>query len=160
MPGTAEALILWGTGRGDYQRDGYLANAVRPSLHDSTKVASSWRIAPGELFSYTITLHNPGQLIYNASMTDVLPPLVSYADNLWASSGSATYSDGVVSWTGPVNSAEDVLIRFTAIMDSSITEPVVVVNTAQISDGLGHSWLPKARVYVLGKAIFLPLVGH
>jgi uncharacterized repeat protein (TIGR01451 family) len=160
LPGTTEALILWGTGRGSYQRDGYLANAVRPSLHDSTKIASSWRIAPGELFTYTITLRNPGQRINNASMTDVLPPLVSYADNLWVSSGNANYSGGVVSWTGPVTSAEDVVIRFDAIMNNSITEPVVVVNTAQISDGLGHSWLPKVRIYVLGKVIFLPIVGH
>lgn len=158
LPGTENAVILWGTGRGDYQRDGYLAEPVRSSLDGSTKAASSWQIAPGEVFSYTISLRNPGQPIQNASLTDVLPLLVAYEGNLWASSGSASYSSGTVSWNGPVNSDAVVVIRFDARMDGEITQPEVVKNSALVFDGLGHSWQLDSTVYVLGMPVFLPQV--
>ena len=49
LPGTANAAILWGTGRGDYQRDGNLSDAIQPTLKNSTKSTSLSRPNPGEL---------------------------------------------------------------------------------------------------------------
>ena len=100
----SNATILWGTGRGDYQRDGNLSNAILPTLRDSTKTSSLLNANPGDLITYTITLRNPGQTMNNASMTDPLPPELVYAGNLWASSGIASYADGMVSWNGAVSS--------------------------------------------------------
>jgi len=160
LPGTADAYIMWGTGRGDYQRDGNLTNAILPTLRESTKTSSLPRANPGDLLTYTITLRNPGKRLNNASMTDPLPPQMAFAGNLWASSGIASYSNGIVSWNGAVSPSDDVVIHFDASVDAGIIAPTVIDNTATIADGASHDWLRQALVYVLGIPIFLPLVRH
>ena len=160
LPGTADAKILWGTGRGDYQRDGNLSNAVQPTLSDSTKTSSHPGANPGDLLTFTITLHNPGRGLNNASMADPLPIQLNYAGNLWVSSGNASYSNGTVSWNGAVNSSVEVVVRFDATVDAGISSPTVITNTATITDGAGHSWQRQSRIYVLTKPSFLPIVRH
>ncbi len=160
LPGTEHATILWGTGRGDYQRDGNLSNASLPTLRDSTKSSSLVNANPGDVITYTITLRNLGQRLNNASLTDPLAPELTFAGNLWASSGSASYINGKVTWNGAVSSALDVVIRFDATVDAGIISPTTIINTATISDGNGHSWQRQAHVFVLTKPNFLPLVGR
>ena len=158
LPGTANAYIQWGTGRGDYQRDGYRPNALQPTLRDSTKASNRPGANPGDLLIYTITLHNSAGTLNNASMTDPLPVELVYAGNLWASSGTASYSGGTVSWFGAVSFSANVVIRFDASVDAGIISPMVIINTATISDGVGHSWQREAAVTVFGIPLFLPLV--
>ena len=160
LPGTADATILWGTGRGDYQRDGNLSDAIQPTLRDSTKTSSHPGANPGDLLTFTITLRNPGWGLNNASMADPLPPQLNYAGNLWASSGNVSYSNGNVSWNGAVSSSVEVVIRFDASVDAGISSPMVIINTATIADGAGRSWQRQSRVYVLTKPSFLPIVRH
>ena len=160
LPATANATIFWGTGRGNYQRDGYLSDSYLPTLSESTKTASDYRVSPGELVTFTITLHNPGQSLNNVSLSDPLPPDLTYGGNLWASSGTPGYSNGIVSWYGEVSTSVDVVVRFDATVDPGIVSPARIVNSAAISDGAGHSWQREARIYVLGISTFLPLVRH
>jgi uncharacterized repeat protein (TIGR01451 family) len=160
LPGTANAYILWGTGRGDYQRDGNLSDAILPTMIDSTKTSSLPRANPGDLLTFTINLHNPAQRLKNARVSDLLPPELAYEGNLWASSGTTSYSDGIVSWNGSISFSVDVVIRFDATVDAGIISPTVIVNAATITDGIGHNWQRQARVYVLGILSYLPLVRH
>lgn len=160
LPGTANATILWGTGRGSYQRDGNLSNAIQPTLADSSKSSSLINADPGDTLTFTITLQNPSGIINNASMTDQLPPEVDFAGNLWASSGTPDFSNGMVSWTGAVSSSAEVLIRFDALVDAAITFPTVIHNTASITDGAGHTWQRQSHVYVLTLPVFLPILKH
>jgi uncharacterized repeat protein (TIGR01451 family) len=160
LPGTELATVLWGTGRGDYQRDGNQSNAIQPTLRDSTKTSNHMNANPGDLITYTITLNNPGEGLNNASMTDPLAPELTFAGNLWASSGSASYANGKVNWSGAVSSDVDVVIRFDATLNAGIISPTLVNNTATIFDGNGHSWQRQAHVYVLSLPNFLPLVKH
>ena len=159
LPGTANATIQWGTGRGDYQRDGNLSNAIQPSLSGLEITAGQPGAYPGELLTFTITLRNPGRTLNDASMTDVLPPELAYAGNLWASSGMASDSNGTVIWNGAVSSSADVVIRYEGIVDAGISTPTVIINTAVIMDGAGHNWQRQSRVYVFTKSIFLPIVN-
>jgi len=160
LPGTANVSILWGTGRGDYQRDGNLSNAIQPTLRDSVKTSSLSQANPGDLLTFTVTLHNPSRTLNNASMTDPLPPELDFAGNLWASSGIASYTNGTVSWNGAVGQSVDVEIRFDATVDAGIIFPTVIHNTATIADGAGHNWQRQAAVYVLTIPSFLPIVGR
>ena len=99
-------------------------------------------------------------MLNNVSLSDPLPPDITYGGNLWASSGTASYSNGIVSWYGEVSSSVDVVIRFDATVDAGIVSPTRIVNSAAISDGAGHSWQREAHIYVLGISTFLPLVRH
>jgi uncharacterized repeat protein (TIGR01451 family) len=158
LPGTEHATILWGTGRGDYQRDGYLPNAIQPTLSGSTKAPSLTNANPGDLITYTITLRNPSKVLNNASVSDPLAPELTFAGNLWASSGSVSYSGGIVTWNGAVSSWADVIIHYDAIVEAGITSPTMIDNTAAISDGNGHSWQRQAHVFVLSFPVFMPHV--
>jgi uncharacterized repeat protein (TIGR01451 family) len=160
VPGTEHAFVWWGTGRGNYQRDGNQSNSIQPSLKDSIKTANHYNVNPGDLVTFTITLRNPGRGIINASMSDPLPPLITYAGNLWASSGSVNYTAGAVTWNGAVNSLVDVTIHFDASVDAGIVAPIVIPNTATLQDGLGHSWEKQTQVYVFGFSIFFPFVDR
>jgi uncharacterized repeat protein (TIGR01451 family) len=159
LPGTANATILWGTGRENYQRDGNLANSIQPTLRDSTKISSLQNTNPGDLATFTITLRNPGRRLNGATMSDPLPPYLTFAGNLGATSGSVDYTAGAVSWYGDVNTSDDVIIHFDASVDSGITQPTMIVNTATIADGSGRTWLRHAYIYVFYIPSFLPLVS-
>jgi uncharacterized repeat protein (TIGR01451 family) len=158
LPGTEHATVQWNTGRGDYQRDGYVSNATRTGLINSTKTPNHMNTSPGDLITYTITLRNPGQKLNNISVNDPLAQQLTFAGNLSTSSGVASYTNGTVTWNGSVSSTQDVVIRYDATIDEGIHSPTIIVNTATISDEYGHSWPRQSHVYVLGRSIFLPSV--
>jgi uncharacterized repeat protein (TIGR01451 family) len=160
LPSTEHATILWGTGRGDYLRDGNLLNSQQATLRASTKQANHSHPNPGDLVTFTITLRNPGRRINSASIADPLPAEVTYAGNLWASSGSVEYAAGTVHWNGSVKTSEAVAIHFDATVDGEIAFPTRIVNTATIQDGLGHTWLRQAYLYVFTNSFFLPRVSR
>lgn len=160
LPGSDQAVVLWGTGRGNYQRDGSLVGVSVPSLRTSTKAVSLINPNPGDQLTFTITLQNPGLVLNDASVSDSIPAGLIYAGNLWASSGNASYSGGIVTWNGAVKATDDVIIKYDAVVDSAIISPTVIVNLAVISDGIGHTWERQAAVYVLQQSLYLPLVNH
>jgi uncharacterized repeat protein (TIGR01451 family) len=160
LPGTADAYILWGTGRGDYQRGGNLSSVIQPTLRYSSISSSLRGPNPGDLLTFTITLRNPGRTLNNVSMTDPLPSELAFSGSLWASSGTINYTNGIVSWHGAVSPSDDVVIRFDATLDGGIVAPKIIDNTATITDGAGHNWQRKALVYVFGIPYFLPLAGR
>jgi uncharacterized repeat protein (TIGR01451 family) len=155
LPGTANARVLWGTGRGNYQRTGSI-------LHGSLR--SSWVSVyptlpgPGDTLTYTIRLENPGPILSSACVTSTLPAEVTYQGNLWASSGSTGEASGVITWTGAVTAGVPVTITYSAVVGGGITGPTALVNPVLIDDGLGNVEERSAVALVNGLAVYLPLV--
>jgi uncharacterized repeat protein (TIGR01451 family) len=159
LPGTANARILWGTGRGSYLRNG--SPGVQPgSLDRSTKSASDPTPAPGDTLTYTILLNNPGQPLVNVALTDTLPSGLAYAGNLSASAGQAAYSGGAVTWTGVVSATAPVTVRFAVTVSDQLTGTHVIVNTVSLDDGQGTVLQRQAVVIVNGASIYLPVVSR
>ena len=153
LPGTSNARILWGTGRGNYQRTGSFV-----SLKDSNASVRPGLSGPGDALTYTITLRNPGPARPSVRVTDTLPSEVHYLGNLWASSSSYGYAGGVITWTGSVPADTPVTITFGVTVSEQITTPHAIVNTALINDGLGMVLQRQAIAIVNGQAVYLPLV--
>ena len=156
LPGTAGAHILWGTGRGNYQRTGSLLHGT---LQASTKRVRPTTPGPGEVLTYTITLRNPGPVLSIARVTDTLPPEVNSLDNVWASDGSYGEVGGVITWTGSVSTGIPVTITFGVTISGQITTPYAIANTAQVDDGLGHVLQREAVAIANGHALYLPLIS-
>ena len=155
LPGTEDARVLWGTGRANYQRTG----ALEPgSLTNSTLRLQPILPDPGDILSYTIQLDNPGRSLLSAQLTSTLPDGVTYQGDVAATSGSVTVTGGVISWTGAVFTAKPVTITYSAIVDTSITEPKILVNTILFDDGLGNIFQQNAVAIVSGIAIYTPLI--
>lgn len=155
LPGTACARILWGTGRGNYQRTG---SFLHGSLQTSTKRGQPILPGPGDGLTYTITLRNPGPALTGARVTDTLPAGVHYLGNLWASAGSYGEASGVITWTGTVPAAEPIIIIFDVTVSQQITTPRAILNTALIDDGLGNVWQRSVVVIANGYTVYLPVI--
>jgi uncharacterized repeat protein (TIGR01451 family) len=155
LPGTADARVLWGTGRGGYQRTGAL---TRGSLDGASKRVQPSTPAPGDVVRYTIRLQNPGPALDDVTMTDALPDGLSFAGNLSATAGAASESGGVITWRGSVSAP--VTIQFDARVDPGVGAAQVIVNKAVIDDGTGNRLQREAVIVVGGTAVYLPVVGR
>jgi uncharacterized repeat protein (TIGR01451 family) len=156
LPGTANARILWGTGRGSYQRTGALLHG---SLRASRVSVDPILPGPGDTLTYTIRLDNPfGPALPGARVTDTLPVEVNYLGNLWASAGSYGEASGVITWTGTVSAAIPITITFGVTVGEQITTPQAIPNTVLIDDGLGNVWQRQAVVIANGYATYLPVI--
>lgn len=153
LPGTSDARILWGTGRGNYQRTG---SPLHGSLKGSRVSVSPILPGPGDTLRYAICLENSGPVLDRARVTDTLPAKVSYLGDGWASSGSYDDGGGVITWWGAVVAGVPVTITFGATVDEHITTPQLIANTVWIDDGLGNVWSLEASVVANGYAAYLP----
>ncbi len=122
LPGTAEARILWGTGRGNQQRTGSL---LQGSLELSRKWASPVTLLPGETVTFTVELHNDGPELPTVTLTDTLPAGLAYGGYAWASAGNAQVNGDTITWAGAVAPGAPVTARFTALVDVSLVAPQV-----------------------------------
>ena len=154
LPGTSNARVLWGTGRGNYQRTGSL---LYGSLQGSTKQVRPTLPGPGTVLTYTIALRNPGPALTGARVTDTLPAEVHYLGNLWASAGSYGYAGGVITWSGTVLAGVPVTITYSASVDAGIATPRLIVNSALVDDAMGNVWTRRAAAIANGRGVYLPL---
>jgi len=155
LPGTANARVLWGTGRGNYQRTGSL---LRGTLYASTKRAAPSALQAGEVLTYTVTLRNPGPDLTSVYLTDTLPLGIASVVTLWASSGSYGESGGVITWTGEVRAGTPVTVRYGVTIDGAVADPRAIVNEVWIDDGSAEPIRRQAAVIVNGYQSHLPLV--
>jgi len=155
LPGTSQARILWGTGRGNYQRTG---SFVRSSLEGSAKIVQPTLPEFGDTLYYTIRLYNPGPAMSGVRVTDTLPSEVSYLGDLWASAGSYNQADGIITWSGTVSASVPINITFSVTASKQSTSGYAIVNTALINDGQGVEWSRQAMAFVGGHAVYLPLI--
>lgn len=157
LPGTAGARVLWGTGRGNYQRTG---SPLYGTLEDSAKQVQPLQAGSGDVLAYTIVLRNPGPLVSGVQVTDTLPGEVDYKGDLWASGGSYGEAGGVITWTGDVAAVTPVTITFGVTVSGPITATHIVTNEAWIDDGRGNLWSRQAVVVVNGYVLYLPLTAR
>ena len=155
LPGTSQARILWGTGRGNYQRTG---SFVRSSLEGSRKSVQPTLPVPGDTLFYTIRLYNPGPAMPGVRVTDTIPSNVYYLGDLWASAGSYGQTDGVITWSGTVSASVPITITFSVTATEQIATSYAIVNTALINDGQGEVWSRQATAFVNGYTVYLPLI--
>jgi uncharacterized repeat protein (TIGR01451 family) len=155
VPGSENAKILWGTGRGNYQRTGSILTG---SLYGSGKQVQPTLPEPGDVLTYTITLKNPGPDLPNVVVTDTLPAGVTYLGNLWASSGTYGQSGGVITWMGTVTGGVPITIRYRGTVNPLLTDPTVLASSALINDGRGHVLPRQALAIVNGLATYLPVI--
>jgi uncharacterized repeat protein (TIGR01451 family) len=155
LPGTAGARLLWPTGRGSYLRSG---SAVIGSLAGSTVGVSKAAAEPGETLAYTIHLRNPSLMLPTVILTDTLPAGVTFSGGLSATAGEASYSGGIISWTGPVSSGAPVTISFNVAIDPRLTESTAIWNDVQIDDGAGNILFRRALTVVNAQKSYLPFL--
>jgi hypothetical protein len=156
LPGTANARILWGTGRGNYQRTG---SFLLGSLDGSGLSTSSAIPGAGDTVTVQITLKNPGPTLPAVSLTSAIPGQVAYAGGLTASSGTPTYGSGQVSWSGAVPAGVPVTIQFEVTVNAGVITPTPISFTAVLDDGEGNQDTLSVMMIANGLPTYLPLIA-
>ncbi len=154
LPGTANARILWGTGRANYQRTG---SFIVGSLIGSDMQAGPVTPAAGDLVTYTITLKNSGPALDSVVLTNTLPADVTYFGNLSASAGTAVPTGSGVNWSGSVSGNGLVTIQYAVTVNGSVTNPTLILNEAVVNDGMGNLHDLSALIIANGESVYLPV---
>jgi uncharacterized repeat protein (TIGR01451 family) len=145
--------MLWGTGRGNYQRTGSI---LQGSLRSSQVSVLPTLVGPGDTLAYTILLRNSGETLPSVQVTSTLPAEVTYLGDLWASSGSYGEASGVITWTGAVTAGVPITITYSATVDGGLTDPTAIVNPVLLDDGLGNVDERPAVSIANGLTVYLP----
>jgi uncharacterized repeat protein (TIGR01451 family) len=155
LPGTAQARLLWGTGRGSYLRNGWLPMG---DLSSSSGQADKLLVQAGDRLRYTFALRNRGSSLKQVTATDTLPPGLQFAGNLQASSGTAGQAGGVVSWQGAILTNQVVTISFDADLDASLTGYHAIRNQLLVDAGNGQALTLPANVFTNAVPVYLPVL--
>ncbi len=156
LPGTANAIVYWGTGRGSYQRSGtILQGKLQANISSSSLVP-----AAGEIFTCTVNLSALFGPLGNVSLSSVLPDGLVYAGGLTASSGTPLVAGQTITWSGAVGLSPPVVLSFQAQVGPAITTVQVLTIPFTLLDGQGHTLQPSLRVIANGWAVNLPFVGR
>ena len=156
LPGTANAIVYWGTGRGSYQRSGViLQGKLRASVS-----ASPSNPAAGDVFICSVNMSGTINSLQDVSLAALLPDGLDYAGGLTASSGTPQVTGKTITWSGAVRLSDPVAISFQAQVNSAVTTAQLLSIPFTIQDDLGHTLQPVIRVIANGRAIYLPMLGR
>ncbi len=134
---TNTAIIDNGRGTTYERRATTRVNTIE--LEGSTKKADKSVAIPGEVLTYTLTLHNAGIAdAAEVAVVDPIPPHAVYQPG--SATGGAIYDDiaNRIMWSGAVPSGSQASFSFAVRTVLPLPDGTVVVNTATIDDGV-HS---------------------
>ncbi|MBK7894589.1 MAG: VCBS repeat-containing protein [Anaerolineaceae bacterium] len=157
LPGTADARVLWGTGRGNYQRTG---SFLLGSLDGSWLGVNNSLPGAGDTVTVKITLKNPGPALNTVSLTSAIPGQVTYAGGLSASGGTPMYGSGQVSWSGAVPAGVPVTIQYNVTINAGVMTPTPMGFTAVLDDGEGNQDTLSMTVIANGLPTYLPFISR
>jgi uncharacterized repeat protein (TIGR01451 family) len=151
LPGTvANARVLWGTGRGNYWRNGAAAPSASLRKQVSRPTADF-----GNTLAYTLTLVGSGAPI---TLTDAIPAGAAYVAGSASADpafGSLVDNSTGLTWTGTLTAAAALQVTFAATVTA--TDPQAIANRARLDDGQGITERT-ATTIANGLEVYLPLV--
>jgi uncharacterized repeat protein (TIGR01451 family) len=157
LTNSANARILWGTGRGNQQRTGSWLTPPLPTLKATATVDRTVTHA-GDTLHYAVSLSLLGGSATGVLVTDTLPSQVTYAGALTASSGDASAGGASVLWTGAITNGQSVSIGFNATVNDVGDQPTALVNQVTIN-APGLSPIVRSAIsFVDPRSVFAPLI--
>lgn len=113
-----------------------------------TKVASAQSVRPGDKVTYTITVQNTGTQSYSkAAFTDDLTDVLKdarYNGDQMATSGTASWSSPVLSWSGGLAPAALATITYSVTVNNPDSGDHTLINTV-VSSTPGGNCLPGSK---------------
>jgi uncharacterized repeat protein (TIGR01451 family) len=154
LPGSANARVLWATGRGSFLRTGALPP---PS---SFTAASNALPQPGDTVTFRMVISPPANTaLVPLQFSDTLPTGLAFVPgSLSASQGTPQQSGGTITWSGKVRTGRPLTITFQARISAAISGPTVITNNALVSGGMALNL--RVVLVVNGQGVWLPLVRH
>jgi large repetitive protein len=109
-----------------------VTNVLTPAL-TIVKTANATAAVPGQTIGYTVTITNSGQTPYSgATVTDSFAQMIGdavYNGDAAATSGSLSFTNPVLTWTGDLAPGGSAVISYTVTVDNPDTGDKLVINT-------------------------------
>jgi uncharacterized repeat protein (TIGR01451 family) len=128
------------TNTGTINGGGYIVtrtaiSEIQSRFASAGKNANKSTVISGDLLRYIIHFRmNDAASVTGVRVTDTLPTFLSYIpDSLTATSGTASYNNGIITWNGIANAGESVTIAFDATVNSSVPIGTSIVNSAVLT---------------------------
>jgi uncharacterized repeat protein (TIGR01451 family) len=111
----------------------------------------------GDLLTYSVVLENQGKEDYPLAQVDnSLPSGLNYMpDSLSASSGTADYANGKITWSGALTTRSTVSFTYQVQIQPDVIHGALI-NKAQVLAG-GNSWEISAIVTIPALSFYLPI---
>ena len=123
--------ILVGSVDGLYQFD------QRDALWPSRMTVSRQQASPGDTLAYSIEIINASADEFTAATaSNPLPEQLSFVDgSLSSSSGSASFENGEINWTGSLGTFQTVTVSYQAVVKNDFQLPATIRNEAALTAG-------------------------
>ncbi len=145
----------WPTGRHDVRRSATYTALI--PLEASHKSVSPRIVKQGETATFSIHVTSTAPVNETLSLTDTIPADVSYvAGSLFATSGDATETGGVIYWSGVL--PDTLTVEITYDINVTTAAPRVIHNTVVIDTVANGLLMRTATIYANFLHVFLPVV--
>jgi uncharacterized repeat protein (TIGR01451 family) len=107
-----------------------------PGLAGSHKTGSEFILAPGEVLTYTIHLHNSAVNLLPVDVTDPVPAALAYIPGSASQGGVYDPGTHTLAWNDvPLSTGRGVKLTFQVQQAVTVTAPTLITNTATIQSG-------------------------
>jgi len=130
-------------------QDFYLEPII--DLSPSIKTVSTSQAYPGDIVDYQLILASTC-LTATTSITDTLPPQVTWTGYLTATQGIPSFEGGNILWQGEVAQSQPVTITYAVSLNQCLAAGTDILNIAQLDDGLTSIITRTAQVTVTNAA--------
>ena len=117
---------------------------------------------PGALVHYTITASNIiTNTIENVVITDTLPISLTYEEiSLIASSGTAGYHDGVITWTGPITASTTVTESVLGRLFLRLSRFGISITNEAVINAEGNAYSRQATIDIVPYKVYMPCTSR
>jgi uncharacterized repeat protein (TIGR01451 family) len=126
-----------------------------PDLSASSKAASLASAQPGQRIDYQLLIRNTGGPDQTV-VTDTLPLAVAWGGVLTATQGTASFSNGQITWQGALAPGQTVTVTYAVTVNACLAPGLGITNTVALRDAAGVRLTRTATVSVLNTAPSAP----
>jgi len=136
---------------------GWNVSAADPDLSASSKTASQTVVSFGDTVTYTIQVASESPITHTISLSDTIPPGLSYVPGSLSASGGIVDDSGAptLHWTGVLTPTPTVLVTYAVTVTSEL--PALITNSVDIQAAGYPAITRQATIIVNGYQVYLPL---
>jgi carboxypeptidase D len=114
----------------------WIGGCGAPNVSASTKTASAPTALPGQRLDYTLVVHN-ADADTQVMLTDTLPVSVTWANEIAATLGTPSYSQGLLTWNSIVTANQVVTITYAVTANACLPAGASLANQIIFDDHAG-----------------------
>lgn len=158
---SAQARVLWGTGRGSFARSGFVGTSWASQPVQAVLAVDKPSAAPGEAIVYRLEIANPGHMLAAVQVTVALPSGATLdMATIGPSAGASAQVGGELQWQVEIAPGQTEVLTWRMTIDASAPEPGVLETTARVVRAGVTEVESRLQVLISPLRTTLPIINH